>query len=111
MKEPRGKYKHYQVVAHVSPEIRDIIGKHRNRLYIGIESVRVYDRFYVKRCNKCNHFGHYKDDCEQFISCGLCSSDVHETETCPLKRAPNQAELKCVNCMRSGLDGNRHSAS
>ena len=83
--KPRGDYKHYQVVAYVSPEIRDLIGKHGNRLHIGLESVRVYDRFYVKRCNRCNLFGHYKESCDKTISCGLCSTEnQHETQACPL---------------------------
>ena len=43
--KPRGDYKHYQVVIYVSQEIRDLIGKHGNRLHIGLESVRVYDCF------------------------------------------------------------------
>ena len=59
IKKPTDRYKHYQVIARVSPRIRDAIKSNWNRLYIGVQAIKVYDRFYVKRCNKCNQFGHY----------------------------------------------------
>ena len=111
MKPPNGKYEHFQVVALVSPEIRDAIGQHRNRLYIGLESFRVYDRFNMKRCNKCNGFGHYKDSCEKSTMCGYCCSGDHESENCPKKTLKDPTSFKCVNCKRDGLDGEGHSAS
>ena len=63
MKPPTGVYSHYQIIARVSPKIRDAIKSNWNRLYVGMEAIKVYNRFYVKRCNKCNQFGHYVKDC------------------------------------------------
>ena len=110
--KPRGDYKHYQVVAYVSPEIRDLIGKHGNRLHIELESVRVYDRFYVKRCNRCNLFGHYKESCDKTISCGLCGAEnEHETNDCANNESVTQDQFQCINCRRAGLVGPGHSTS
>ena len=110
--KPRGVYKHYQVVAYVSPEIRDIIGKHGNRLYIGLESVRVYDRFYVKRCNRCNLFGHYQEGCDKTLSCGLCGvQSDHETQNCGYNESTTMDQFQCINCVRAGLVGTGHGTS
>ena len=79
MKPPNVDYDNFQIVARVSPKIRDAISTHWNKLYIGAASVRVYDRFYVKRCNKCNNFGHYKDNCTETSSCGICGVEGHES--------------------------------
>ena len=112
MNEPRGEYKHYQVVAYVSPEIRDLIGKHGNWLHIRLESVIIYDGFYLKRCNKCNLFGHYKENCDKPISCGLCSAEnQHEIQACPTKDTATQDQHQCINCMIAGQSGLGHSAS
>ena len=43
----------YTVVARVSCAIRNVIKANRNRLFIGLTSCKVYDRFYIKRCNNC----------------------------------------------------------
>ena len=53
----------FTVVAKVSAKIRDALRSMQNRVFLGISSCRVYDRFFIKRCNKCQEFGHYKADC------------------------------------------------
>ena len=111
MKPPTGEYKNYQVVALVSPDIRDVISANRNRLFVGLESCRVYDRFYVKRCNECNCFGHYKAKCPNKASCTFCASEEHNSETCPLKDSRDHSKFKCINCKRSGLSCEGHSAA
>ena len=52
--------KHYQVVARVSDEVRKAIKANKDRLFVGMSSYRVVDRFYIKRCNKCRQYGHYE---------------------------------------------------
>ena len=110
-KSPAGKYSHYQVIARVSPKIRDAIKSNWNKLYIGMEAVKVYDRFYVKRCNKCNQFGHYAKDCENQKVCGVCCSEDHESEVCPLKDTTDTTLIKCINCRRQKLEEVGHKAS
>ena len=109
MKPPNGVYKNFQIVARVSPKIRDAITAHWNRLFIGATSVRVYDRFYVKRCNKCNKFGHYKDKCTDVSSCGICGVEGHESETCDHKT--DTSRFSCVNCKRENLPHTGHNAT
>ena len=109
MKPPSGNYDNFQIVARVSPKIRDAINVHWNRLFISATSVRVYDRFYVKRCNKCNKFGHYKDKCQESPSCGICGAEDHESETCGHKDDPSR--FRCVNCKRVNQQHTGHNAT
>ena len=95
----------------VSPAIRDAIHNHWNKLNIGATCVRVHDRFYIKRCNRCNKFGHYKDKCSEASSCGTCTSEVHETDVCPNKNKEGTAHLKCINCKKAKEQFHGHSAS
>ena len=110
MKPPSEGYSNYQVVARVSPIIRDAISAHRNKIYIGLESCKVYDRFYVKRCNKCNCFGHYKAQCQNSSSCGYCASEDHESNGCSLKNSSDHTKFSCINCKKAGLPHEGHSA-
>lgn len=111
MKPPTENFSNYQVIALVSPAIRDAITANRNRLFIGLQSCRVYDRFYVKRCNKCNDFGHYRAQCTKKATCGYCASEDHESDQCPLKISKDYSQFKCINCKRNGLPCEGHSAS
>ena len=110
MKPPNDNYDNFQIVARVSPQIRDAINAHWNRLFIGATSVRVYDRFYVKRCNRCNKFGHYMDKCsEPSPSCGICSAVDHESETCSHKA--DTSRHRCINCKRASQSHTGHNAT
>ena len=95
-------------VVRVSCCIRDFIKANRNRIYIGINSCRVFDRFYVKRCNKCQKFGHFKDSCPNQATCGFCSQN-HESHTCCLKDESDFTKLRCINCKRDNFTDVGHS--
>ena len=110
VKAPSEGYKNYQVVVRVSPAIRDAISARKNRLFLGVTSCKVYDRFYVKRCNQCNCFGHYKSDCPNSVLCGYCMSKDHESHCCPLRSSESSTNFKCSNCQKAGLDHEGHSA-
>ena len=76
-KEPResgsnGKKEYYQVVARVSEDIRKVMKSSGNKVYVDLVAHRVVDRFFVKRCNKCQEFGHYEKDCSKNVCCGYC---------------------------------------
>ena len=96
-------------VAKVSCSIRDAIKANRNRVFIGINSCRVFDRFYVKRCNHCQQYGHFKDNCQYVVKCGYCG-EGHSSETCGHKATEDFSKLSCINCKRNGLAHNGHSA-
>lgn len=95
-------------VVKVGTKIRDAIKHNGNRLFIGISSCRVFDRFFVKRCNKCQSFGHYKDQCKGHAVCGYCA-ESHCSEDCPIKDSKDCSLLKCHNCKENGLDYIGHS--
>ena len=99
----------FTAVIRVSSNIRDSIKANRDRVYVGINSCRVFDRFYVKRCNKCHTFGHFKDKCpNQTATCGYCAGP-HESEGCSLKDTLDYTKLSCANCKRNGLPHSGHS--
>ena len=76
-----------------------------------MEAIKVYDRFYVKRCNKCNQFGHYVKDCNNSKVCGVCCSEEHESEGCPNKDTTDMNLVKCINCKNRNLEEKGHKAS
>lgn len=88
----------HTAVARVSTKIRDAIRSDRNRLFLGITSCRVFDRFYIKRCNNCQDYGHFKDSCTNPPCCGYCG-EQHDSETCPHKDK-DPSTHSCVNCKR-----------
>ena len=53
----------YQIFASVSQLLREGFSKFHNKVTLGLNSCKVYDRYHVKRCNNCQHFGHFVKDC------------------------------------------------
>ena len=100
-----------QATIRVSNNIRRIIERQGDRLYIGSNSFKVYDQFHVKRCNKCQGFGHYKLECKsEKPVCGYCS-EHHLSEDCSHKNH-NGFIPCCSNCKKSKFvdQKNTHSA-
>ena len=114
VKDPSTKYPNYQAVARVSSDIRDAIKCNGNKIYIGLMACRVTDRFYIKRCNTCQGFGHYSNfhdnDTENKTTkvCGYCSEE-HLSKDCP-KKTNSPSTHKCNNCIKIGKNGSGHSA-
>ena len=79
--------KFYQVVARVSDEIRNAIRENNNKIYIELDAYRVVDRFYIKRCNRCQNFGHYEKDCMNDLCCAYCSQTHNHQNVTKLRRA------------------------
>ena len=111
LKEPSTKYPTYQAVARVSADIRNAIKSCGDKIYIGLMACRVTDRFYVKRCNTCQGFGHYSNahDSEKGktkVVCGYCSEE-HQSKECT--KVNNHRSHKCTNCTKLGKNGSGHS--
>ena len=109
----------YFAVARVSNNIRYVIrSKNNDNLRIGVKICKVYDRYYVKRCNRCQCFGHYMETknpdgdiiktCTNTRVCGHCSSVDHFSDKCPVKNNPEKHS--CINCKNKGRDNINHSA-
>ena len=104
-----GEKKFHQVVLRVSEDIRKVIKSNNNKLFADLTAYRVVDRFYVKRCNRCQKFGHYEKDCECDERCGYCAGE-HLTVNCREVAAEDHENHKCINCHEKGKDPHKHSA-
>jgi len=91
----------YQATIRVSTEIRKFIAfELNNRLYLGANSYPVFDRFHVKRCDKCHRFNHYEEACTaDKVTCGHCSGN-HVSGKCPHTRERGFYPC-CNNCKHS----------
>lgn len=101
VKEPSRNIKTYTIVARVTPNIRDEIRRLGNKLYLGLAKYQVKDRFYIKRCNRCQKYHHYEKNCEITQRCGFCRSTEHRSEDCPVRNSPHSAH-SCWNCEAAG---------
>ena len=88
----------------VDPDIKKVLFSQGNKVYIGMSSCRVTNRYHIVQCYKCQEFHHKKGspnctlkDSEKVV-CLYCSSD-HLSKTCPNKRKTEL--LKCNNCFLS----------
>ena len=103
--------KEYQVVARVSEDIRAVIKASGDKIFLGFNSHRVVDRFYVKSCSRCHKFGHYRADCTSSTPCcGYCCSNEHDSFNCPLHAAKDQTNYKCTNCEENKRKSDGHSS-
>jgi hypothetical protein len=103
----------YQAFVRVSDSVRNAIKSQGDRLYFGWGTVRVYDQLYVRRCNRCQGYGHYMKECKNTLACGLCAKN-HESVNCPhkLKTKTDLAVfLSCVNCKAVGTHSYDHAAN
>ena len=100
---PQGKEFH-QVIVRVSPDIRKSIKAAGNKVHLSDKVCRVKDNFHVKRCNKCQDFGHYASKCKPGTAevCGYCAAS-HKSSDCPIKDNPSHTH-KCRNCEVAGLE-------
>ena len=107
-----------QAIIRLSDDIRIAIRDNNNRLFFGLLSCQVYDQLYIKRCNKCQGFGHYSKTCKNQVFCGFCAAPGHETQECDNKDKNSQEKNNlmpaycCINCKKSGLsvDSCKHAA-
>ena len=96
----------HQAVLRVSEEIREKLKDNGNRIFIGSTSCPVYDRFFVKRCNRCQAFHHYHKECRKNEVCAKCAGR-HDTRKCTL----STDDYKCINCSTAGFEDIGHQAS
>lgn len=104
----KDKDRKFQAVLRVAEDVRERIKANGDRLFIGSSSCPVYDRFFVKRCNRCQGFHHFQKDydgCKRAAVCALCTGN-HDTRGCHT----DEHMYKCVNCEKSGQEDFMHAA-
>ena len=109
IKAPPGEKKYYTVAVRVSPDIRTVIHRMKDKIHFGCTIHTAEDRFHVKRCNRCQTLGHYADKCDMStpVVCGYCAKE-HKSDDCPDKNKPKE-QYKCINCSGEGLPASGHS--
>ena len=98
-----------QVVVRVSEDVRKMLKSRGDRIYVGVGAHKLVDRFFVKRCTKCQEFGHYESDCENETCCGYCQKN-HKSSECTEVEEGDYANYSCVNCKKSGTAEVGHSS-
>ena len=95
----------FQVFASVSQIFREGLKKSKDKVIMGVNSCKIYDRIQTKRCNNCQKFGHFMANCPtpNIPACGKCSGE-HETKDCV------ENHRGCVNCKRDNSEYLTHSA-
>ena len=109
-KAPADDKPYHQVVLRVSPDIRRAISNHDDFVHMGKLVHKVVDRFYVRRCNNCQIYGHHKDKCPTPRNpvCGYCADTTHMSNACPIKSGAKSA-FTCQNCKSKNLKFQGHS--
>ena len=103
-KEVYGKPGISYAVVRVADKVRDQLKTNRDALCIGMQSCKIWDRFFARRCNKCQELGHFHGQCEaERPVCAKCTG-AHETRTCDVTR------YKCHNCALEGRNNTGHPA-
>ena len=100
VKSTRNNSMVHQAIVCVSDDVRQVIRSKNDKVFFGMRSCTVYDQWYVKRCNKCQLFGHYAKQCGNRACCGYCAADDHESQSCPNKNV--REKLCCKNCKTAG---------
>lgn len=68
---------------------------HKRRIYVGYQTCPVKDDFNLRRCWRCNGYGHSAKNCKRDVACGKCAGP-NETREC--KKTEEKA---CVSCLHS----------
>ena len=52
----------------VSPELRNyLVNEMNGKVFIGLMQCRLFDRYFIKKCRKCQNFGHFTNVCKSEI--------------------------------------------
>ena len=92
-------------VIQVSPKIREVIRRNRDRVCIDLQYYNVKDRIHVIQCYHCQEYGHmssspYCKQKDQDPTCFYCAGK-HASKDCRNKKDKKTSSLKCSNCAKS----------
>ena len=98
----------FQAVVRVSNIVRQAINNLGNKLFYGRTLCMVYDRFFVRRCNKCQGYGHYFNECKSNVVCSYCSGSHNSTEC---HYSTDTTKHSCINCKTNSFDHTNHTTT
>ena len=106
-KEAAGNTRHY--IFKCEPEIRALIHRHGDRVFLQWGSYFIRDRYHLVTCYHCQRFGHIANKCPDVTKnadpiCFKCAGN-HRSTSCT-----NQ-EKKCINCVRHKKNQTGHSVN
>ena len=106
IKEDYRKNRSCVAAVKVDQEIYDAIRSLNFQVFIDFSRCRVYDRYHVTQCYRCQKFGHTMINCtlknDNTQVCRYCGGN-HDGKSCTHKG--NQSMYKCANC------GHNHSTT
>ena len=98
----------FTAIIMVSPEIREALCTHGDKIYIGLSSCKIFDHFHIIQCYRCQRFGHKSgsENCplkdNQSTICLYCEGN-HNSKDCNTKNTDHEdyKKYKCSNCFNS----------
>ena len=100
----------YTVIIKVSPEIREMISNHDDKLFVSLGRCGVNDRYHMQ-CYHCQKLGHISTQCpdkDDGPTCMYCA-ESHPSKQCPSKG--DKKSHKCANCLHSNSENIRKNAN
>ena len=91
-------------IVKVDPTIKEVILSRGGRVFLGLSSCRVTERYHIVQCYNCQQFGHKKDSVKCHLKnsndcvCLYCAGN-HISRNCPEKK--NTSKHLCSNCNKS----------
>ena len=98
----------FQAVVRVSNIVRQAISNLGEKIFYGRSLCMVYDRFFVRRCNKCQGFGHYFNECKHNVVCSFCSGSHNSTDC---RHTTDFSKHCCINCKTNSFDHVNHATT
>ena len=101
-------------VIKVDEHIKNAIISQGMKIYIGLSSCRVSERYHLLQCYQCQEFGHKKGSLEctlhtsQVTICLYCSGN-HASKDCQVKK--DLKATKCHNCATSKINSHRQNCT